>query len=355
MKTVAWLPDDLNANKSFTMFKKAFALAGFKNISNEEFYKDLKNTDYLVLNFYEDINKKLGTYFISFFGKLFRLKRFQHHKIKIIWVLNNKLSHDKKGSYWTLKMMKILIRKSYKIICLCHDSTDVLKALYKSKKNEVGGEEEIINKLIFLPHPNYIDCYNTQTNCDFPKEFSILFFGSIRPYKNIDTLINVVKTLPLNHCNLTIAGQAKDINYEKHLQTISKGISNINLHLKFIPDNELLQLINKSSIIVLPYDNETTLNSGSILLACSAARTFISPQIGTINDFPDKTLFYSYSYNTQKEHEEVLKKKILEAYTDFEKNPSSLEEKGNKLYEYVKQEHSVQKLAEIIKEKLYYS
>ena len=345
MKTVAWLPDDLNANKSFTMFKKAFELAGFKNISNEEFYKDLKNTDYLVLNFYEDINKKLGTYFISFFGKLFRLKRFQHHKIKIIWFLNNKLSHDKKGSYWTLKMMKILIRKSFKIICLCHDSTQVLKKL---QTNEKLWEE----KLIFLPHPNYIGCYNTQTKCEFPKEFSILFFGSIRPYKNIDTLINVVKTLPLNHCNLTIAGQAKDINYEKHLQNISKGTSNIDLHLKFIPDDKLLQLINKSSIVVLPYDNETTLNSGSILLTCSAARTFISPKIGTINDFPDKTLFYSYSYNSQKEHEKVLKEKILEAYTDFEKNPTILEEKGKKLYEYVKQEHSVQKLAEIIKKNL---
>ena len=348
MKTVAWLPDDLNANKSFTMFKKAFELAGFKNISNEEFYKDLKNTDYLILNFYEHINKKLGTYFISFFGKLFRLKRFQHHKIKIIWVLNNKLSHDKKGSYWTLKMMKILIRKSFKIICLCHDSVQVLEKL---QTNEKLWEK----KLIFLPHPNYIGCYKNETLKKFPKEFSVLLFGAIKTYKNVDMLINIFKMLNNKKLHLTIAGKTKDNKYKEYLEKLAKNEPNIDLKLKFISDDEILDLIYKSSLIVLPYDTEAMLNSGSILLTCSAARTFISPKIGTINDFPDKPLFYSYSYSSPKEHEEVLKEKILEAYADFEKNPTILEEKGKKLYEYVKQEHSVQKLAEIIKEKLYYS
>lgn len=340
---VAWLPDNLNENKSFLFFKKAFSLAGFNNISNLEFYSNLQKTDFLVLNFYEDINKKAGVYFISFLGKIFRFFRFKFCGIKILFVLNNKIPHDN-SSFWSKKMMKFLVNNSYKIICLCHDSEKVLKTLQKN-------ESKWNKKLIFLPHPNYIE--NENQNNYFPSKFSVLFFGAIRPYKNVDILIKSFNEFSKNKdCSLIIAGRVKDLSYKNYIENLAKENPKIELKLEFIPDEEIVTLIQKSSICVFPYDNETSLNSGSVLLSSSYKRSFICPNIGTVNDFKNKNLFYSYDYNTNQEHFEKLIQMLETAYSDFQKNPLILKEKGENLFEYVKNEHSVQKLAEILNREL---
>ena len=73
-------------------------------------------------------------------------------------------------------MMRTLIKSSYKIVILCRDSVPVLKNLVKK-------ESIWKDKIVHLPHPNYIDAYK-KTNSVFSSAnevFKILFFGSIRP------------------------------------------------------------------------------------------------------------------------------------------------------------------------------
>ena len=66
MKRIAWLPENLENNRSFYCFKKATSLAGAENISEKELYNSPRNVDYLILNFYEDIQKKYGFHLIAF-------------------------------------------------------------------------------------------------------------------------------------------------------------------------------------------------------------------------------------------------------------------------------------------------
>lgn len=344
MNNIAWLPESLNANKSIDQFKKAAELAGFNNFSEKELNENLGKTDYLVLNFFEDIQKKWGFYFICFLGRYFRLLKFKLHGIKILWILNNKIPHDDNAK-WAVRMMKVLVKKSYRIICLCSDSKLVLKSL-------VRNEGFWKDKLLFLPHPNYIGAYKVSESKNDTSKFKAVFFGSIRPYKNIDTLIKVFKDLPDNKAELLIAGNVKKPEYKEYLIKLAENSPHIKLELKYINDDEIISLIQQSSIVILPYDNETTLNSGSIILACSAKRTFITSMIGTVSDFTDKSLFYSYSYKDEAEHIAKLKEQILNAYHDYLENPNSLYEKGMKLYEYIEKEHSLEKIGKIFKENL---
>ena len=345
MKKIAWLPENLDNNRSFYGFKKATALAGAENISEKDLYKNPRKVDYLVLNFYEDIQKKFGFHLIAYVGRWIRLHYFKFCGIKVIWMVNNKVPHDDNKA-WAIRMMRTLIKSSDKIIILCTDTLSVLKNLVKK-------ENVWRDKIIYLPHPNYIGAYK---KTDLPiqpdgEAFKLLFFGSIRPYKNVDVLIRAFKRVQNNNIELTIAGGCKSESYRQYIQKLASE-SNIKLMLQYIDDDEILSLISENSMLVFPYDNETTLNSGSIILACSAGKTFIAPKIGTVKDFPDDSLFYGYEYKTESEHEDKLVELIKKSYADYIEDRKSLENKGNALYAYMHTMHSTEKLAEIWKQAL---
>lgn len=344
MERVAWLPDNLNENKSFYKFKEAFRLAGFLNISENEFYSDISGTRFLILNFFEDIGKKFGFHAISYWGRFLRLKKWIKKGVKIVWVVNNKVPHDDNAK-WSIRMQKVLVKKAYKIICLCKDSTEVLR-------NLVSDESVWKEKLVLLPHPNYEGAYKMPEKISNPEKFTALFFGAIRPYKNVVTLIRTFGELPQDKVHLIVAGGVKNPDYEKYLLALAKNFPSVDLRLGYVNDDEIMKLILESSVVVLPYDNKTTLNSGSVLLCCTAGKTFISPMIGTVKDFPDSSLFYPYTYETEEEHRKALKENILKAFNDFERDSQSFNQKGQKLNEYVHNEHSSEKLAAILKREI---
>lgn len=346
MYRIAWLPENLNNNKSFFGFKKATVLAGAENITEKELYENPRAVDYLILNFYEDIQKKIGFHVIAYVGRIIRLFYFKFCGIKIVWIVNNKVPHDD-NKKWAIRMMKRLIKASYKIIILCNDSLDVLRTLLPEEKKWK-------DKVFYLPHPNYIGSYNESDflECSNDDVFHILFFGSIRPYKNVDVLIKAFNEVKNDKMTLTIAGGCKNSEYKKYIQSLASK-SPIQLILEYIDDDDIMSLILKNTIMVFPYDNETTLNSGSVILACSAAKTFISPNIGTVKDFSDKTLFYTYDYSDEQDHIEKLAVMLRKAYDDFIENRKILVEKGQKLKQYMMEKHSTEVLAKIFKEELF--
>lgn len=344
MKKVAWLPENLNGNRSIYQFKKSIELAGAINVSEKDFRAKMKDADYLILNFYEDIQKKIGFYSIAFIGRFIRLLKFRIAGVKILWFLNNKVPHDDNAK-WAIRMMRILVKYSYKIICLCQESEVVLRELQPNEKVWKS-------KLIFLPHPNYIGAYKEYSEVLNPEKFTALFFGAVRPYKNVDTLIKTFSELPQDKVHLVIAGKAKKSEYKKYIEQLAKNNPGIELKLEYINDDEILKLIKNSSVVVLPYDRITTLNSGSVLLCCTAKKTFICPEIGTVKDFKDKSLFYSYNYDDVNQHSKALNEAILKAYNDYQKDSFAFCQKGIALFEYVEKEHSVEKLAEIWKKSL---
>ena len=344
---VAWLPEKLDGNFSFENFKKASEMVGAENVSESFLYSNPKDVDFLILNFYEDIKKKFGFYIIAYIGRIIRLHYFRLKGIKIVWIINNKLAQHDSNNKYALKMMKYLIRFSDKIIILCHESVNVIRSFEKKEKYWD-------NKIVYLPHPNYIDSYPPSTKqFSDDEKFNLLFLGAVRPYKNIEVLIKAFKKIQKADMMLTIAGKPKNEEYKKQLESLISETDAIRLDLHFVPDEDISVYFARNSILVFPYSNESVLNSGSIILACSAGKTFISPKIGTVKDFPDDSLFYGYEYNDEQEHIEKLTEMMTRAYNDFCNDKNHFLEKGKKLKEYMKENNSLEVLAKIFKEELF--
>src|SRR5690606_39824303 len=114
---------------------------------------------------------------------------------------------------------------------------------------------------------------------------------------------------------------------------MSSLAGNIELKLKFIPDQEIPTLINEADLLVLPYDLKSSLNSGTAILAFSYGKSVICPEIGTISDLGQiKNNVLHYQYASDKEHLSQLSTKIQDALHLKEKDSSIFSSMGNRMY-----------------------
>ena len=158
---------------------------------------------------------------------------------------------------------------------------------------------EIEDKVYFIPHPNYIGAYK-ENNIDYKSllnikdnELVLLFTGMVKPYKNIELLIEVSKYFENIPIKFIIAGSPSDDEYKMKILNLINSKNNIVPLLYFIADDDMTSLIEICDLMIFPYDMKSSLNSGSIILAFSYGKSVISPLISTLQDFDDK-LFFIY-------------------------------------------------------------
>lgn len=255
---------------------------------------------------------------------------------KIVWTMHNKLPHSSDKRKYKVKLMRKIARRASAVVIHCPDSVEPLKALYPKIKEE---------KICLIPHPSYIGSY-TPSGVDIKKRLGIkeeekifLFMGAARRYKNIETLIIAFKDIPHDKIKLVIAAETDTKEYADELHALAGGSPDIIFDDRFIPDGELADYILTADITVLPYNKETTLNSGSVYMSFSYKTTVVCPAIGTINGLKDKSFVYSYDYAEGKQLdalEETLKKVV----SDLKENGNILAEYGQKAYEYMLKEHA---------------
>jgi len=281
----------------------------------------------------------------DFRQKIDFLKKCREKDKKIIWNVHNKKPHEIQNAENVESMMKLLAQLSYKIVIHSHITIDVIKDICENDKN-------ILSKIIFVPIPHYAGAHGNllTTNSLQNNKLKILFFGQIRPYKNIELLIKVFNDLNFDDMELSICGICMNKEYEQNLLN-SIGCNNgIKLDFRFIADNEIPKLLANNHILALPYSTESSLNSSAIILAFSYARTVISPNIGTIDEISDKSLFFSYDYKSEQEHEQKFKEQIIAIREKYHGKYNELLNLGEKCREYILENNSYSKTAEQLKQ-----
>ncbi len=135
-------------------------------------------------------------------------------------------------------------------------------------------------KIVTIPHGNYsfFKKYSGFTKPTNQEVFNILFFGRILDYKGLEYLIESEEDLSKSIPNLliTIAGEGNFDKYDKLIKNRQK-FEVINRH---IPDEEVGNLFEKSSIVVLPYIEGS--QSGIIAIAYSFGKPVIATNVGSI-------------------------------------------------------------------------
>jgi glycosyltransferase involved in cell wall biosynthesis len=167
-----------------------------------------------------------------------------------------------------------------------------------------------------------------------------LLFGSIKPYKGIDVLINAVKIIRKkrigdNRFNILIAGRG-DTSYFESLLT-KEDYEYIHIRNEFIPNSEIPDLFRKAKFVVLPYTEAS--QSGVLSLAYTFSKPVIVSNTGSIGEYVEhgKTGFiFEPGDITQ----------LADYIIELIENNNKCIEMGKKAYQKMLQEMSLERCAE---------
>jgi len=126
-----------------------------------------------------------------------------------------------------------------------------------------------------IPHGHYRDWYGTSSPLSVTPG-AIAFFGLIRPYKGVAALIAAVLDIPAESAiTLHVAGRASPPQLGDELVALAGEDSRIFVSLDFLSDDDLVEHVERSELVVLPYLE--MLNSGGALTALSLDRPILVP------------------------------------------------------------------------------
>ncbi|HBB30735.1 MAG TPA: group 1 glycosyl transferase [Cyanobacteria bacterium UBA8803] len=139
-----------------------------------------------------------------------------------------------------------------------------------------------------VPHGHYREVYSNEVSLEFarsqleiPQDHRlIVFFGQIRPYKNVPLLIRIFRELSPDKWMLAIVGRPSTPEIQREVLELCENDPKIKLFLGLIPDKKVQIYLNASDLIVLPF--QEILNSGSTLLALSFNRPVLVPRKGVM-------------------------------------------------------------------------
>jgi glycosyltransferase involved in cell wall biosynthesis len=310
------------------------ALSDWKNyIKTEDFYvinrtskKSYSPTNIrlqkMIVDFINDINPDIihSSNFLGFYYFYFLLKK----RKKTIITVHDPLPHSGESSRRETLIRKINYKFIKNIILLNKNQLPLfinITKRYKFKNIFLSslGVYEYLNRYIKPIKKDETD-----------NKFTFLFFGRISPYKGIDLLLDAfVETKKmLDDIELIVAGRGKywfDIsNFKQH-----KDIKIIN---RYIPNDELVQLIQNASIVICPYKDAT--QSGVVMSAFALNKPVIATCTGGIPEMvTDKKTGYLIEVNninalcdsmlyitTHPEELDIMSENIKKEYTTGSKS-----------------------------------
>jgi glycosyltransferase involved in cell wall biosynthesis len=154
------------------------------------------------------------------------------------------------------------------------------------------------NKVCVIPHFDYRFLLETQLKNQNRKsdtvhtlENYVLFFGSIAPWKGIDTLVEAAKIVRKKigeKFNLVIAGTPYEGYRKVHFfgNIINQDLRYITIIDKYISTPEIPSLITNSSFLVLPYHDSSKYSvSGVIPLAYTFAKPVVVSKVSSLTEY----------------------------------------------------------------------
>jgi len=208
----------------------------------------------------------------------FLLKR--KYKDKILFITENVISHEKR--FIDKLLTKIGLKNANKFL--------VLSKIVEETIKYYSGERKIYKSAL----PIY-DCYQfeniTDTN-SIKKDLGfnqddkvVLFFGYVRKYKGLLTLIEAMPEVFMKYPNsrLLVVGEfydspneyyekIKELNLENHVKIINE----------FVPNEEVGKYFSVSDVVVLPYKSGT--QSGVLNIAYGFRKPVVVTKVGSLPD-----------------------------------------------------------------------
>jgi glycosyltransferase involved in cell wall biosynthesis len=120
------------------------------------------------------------------------------------------------------------------------------------------------------------------------RRLNLAYFGQIRPYKNLDSLLRAARDLSPEEVQLKVIGWSKDQAFTGALSGLAAEAPAVSLDIResFVPQADIEAALDASDGVVLPY--RRILNSGAALFALSRNRPILAPRLGTLPELYDE-------------------------------------------------------------------
>lgn len=211
-------------------------------------------------------------------------------KKKQVFVLHNKYSHSLKKNSWIDLTFDLMMKHG-----------DLI--LTHSEQGVVFGEEkypQYANKIKYIIHPIKKPF---ETNNSPKKEYDLLLWGSIYPYKGTVEFLRYLKsTSAFSSYKIVILGRVFGEQYKKELDDCLT--ENIHFQDKFFTLEEIAAFAQRSKFILFTHRAISVLSSGSLMDSLRMGTTILGPDHGAFKDLS------AYSF--------------VETYNSFEEIPQKL-------------------------------
>ncbi|MEW6610011.1 MAG: glycosyltransferase family 4 protein [Patescibacteria group bacterium] len=219
---------------------------------------------------------------------------------RIVWTMHNIRDHEGKNVWLDVCAHWFLLRLSDAIIVHTPAGADLLKKEYKRVEN-----------VHCIPHPNYIGFHGPRFPLPDPalaaehrlklNDKVFLSFGSIRPYKNLELIINVFNRLPDDY-TLIVAGKSFYPSYLAALRARTRK-NNVRFVPRTISNEDTPRYFSLARASLFAF--REVLTSGSVILSQSYGVPVIAPRRGDM-PYVIKEGVNGYLY----QDEEVLKARV---------------------------------------------
>lgn len=300
------------------LLEKKYIVKG--NLAEPIEFLSMLKTNAVFLNWEEDYldkKRKIQIFLHKVFGA------------QIIWVFHNRMPHYEgiKKEMDLRKNMIWLADQASHIVLHSRSSERYIPHYNKNKA-----------KAIYVPHLMYERKSVEFQISEFRRKYEIeeddfvfAMFGFMKPYKHFEDGIKAFQELKLKNAKLILAGSSDNSEYARYLKQLCVGCRDIILDFRYIPNVTLNAILGISDVIVIPYLNHSSMNSGVMIQAFSNARTVIVPNICMAKDFAPYKFLYRYRTS--------LDKAMRKAY---ENGKDINREMGRYAYEYVMKNNNEQ-------------
>lgn len=211
----------------------------------------------------------------------------------VVWTVHNLTEHENRHPRLEYAVRHVVARLCDRVIVHCDRAGDIITDTYRLPRRTQ-------DRIRTVPHGNYKGVYpdevsdeQARAELNLSDEFVYLFFGQIRPYKQVDTLIKTFQRLNDPNVRLLIIGDPANEELEARLASLAETDDRIRTVFEFVPGSEVQYYHRAADVTVLPY--RSILTSGSIILTMTFGRPAIAPNIGCVQELLDESGGFPYN------------------------------------------------------------
>lgn len=225
----------------------------------------------------------------------------------IVWTVHDLVDHEEKDTPLECFFNRLLCHLYGQLIVHCSAARKLVLQTYRLPAKLDG-------KLNVVPHGHFIDHYVTHVSAAEAKQklgleaedICFLYFGQIRAYKGVLTLVETFKRFSVPQARLLIVGKPIDKTMHTTLEVACAGDKRIQTRLTFIPEAEVQLYLKGADVVVLPF--QKILTSSTVILAMSLGKAIIAPQRGCVAAVLDEQGAFLYHPQQANGLEQALQK-----------------------------------------------